>query len=308
MGILFKRIISFAFALGGWSLAAIRTALDVIGWSTAPDDFDGAMTKADQIFMWLLALPWFVPWGFALISTMWLMWVSWPRQQKFGEREDREVDLNIEQKNLEVIANQKFVRAPIKIDGKRFINCEFEHVFIIWDGGPYSFENSKIEPARVDGFQTNNPALRDTIHLFGLVGLLHPKGLAGMGIPMDPVDAAVFARPLDHAHDEKNGFGSPSWAKSDPESSLTLLFDKNGIPKMTEIRNVKKFSHYTDENGSFNLSIEYENSIKDIKSRFVSDKSDVVCNLIESGTHGAIYKLTGELGGMTLHVQSGFSD
>ncbi|MFC3322320.1 hypothetical protein [Mesorhizobium cantuariense] len=60
-------------------LLGVRTALDLVGWSTAPDDVGVAMTRLDQILSWIIGLPWGVPWGFALISTMWLMWVSWPR-------------------------------------------------------------------------------------------------------------------------------------------------------------------------------------------------------------------------------------
>ena len=30
--------------------------------------------------MWLLSVPWWVPWGFALIPTLVLIWVSWPRE------------------------------------------------------------------------------------------------------------------------------------------------------------------------------------------------------------------------------------
>ncbi|MER9831206.1 hypothetical protein NKJ51_22995 [Mesorhizobium sp. M0134] len=77
--IIFKRLASFVVAAGGWMLLGVRTALDLVGWSTAPDDVGVAMTRLDQILAWIIGLPWGVPWGFALISTMWLMWVSWPR-------------------------------------------------------------------------------------------------------------------------------------------------------------------------------------------------------------------------------------
>jgi hypothetical protein len=50
------------------------------------------------------------------------------------------------------------------------------------------FENTKIEPVRVTGFMTNNPDVRSALHLFGIAGLLHPKGLQGMGIPIDLTD------------------------------------------------------------------------------------------------------------------------
>lgn len=80
MGIFIKRLASIILVAGGWLLAGVRLALDLIGWSTAPDDVDDAMSRLDQLFVWVLSLPWAAVFGFALASTMWLMWVSWPRQ------------------------------------------------------------------------------------------------------------------------------------------------------------------------------------------------------------------------------------
>lgn len=77
----FKRLASYAIVAGGWLIAGVRTALDLIGWSTAPDDVAVAESRLDQILIWLLSLPLWLPWGFALIATLWLMWVSWPRDK-----------------------------------------------------------------------------------------------------------------------------------------------------------------------------------------------------------------------------------
>lgn len=84
MGILLRRLASILFAASGWLIAGIRTTLDLIGWSTAPDDVGVAMSRLDEFFSWLLSIPWWGPWGFALITTLWLMWVSWPRIQLAG--------------------------------------------------------------------------------------------------------------------------------------------------------------------------------------------------------------------------------
>ena len=77
-GTVLKRIATYIVVAGGWLLAGIRTALDLVGWSTAPDDVTVAESRLDQFFVWLLSLPWWVPWGFALISTLRLIWVPWP--------------------------------------------------------------------------------------------------------------------------------------------------------------------------------------------------------------------------------------
>lgn len=55
--------------------------LDLIGYSTVPEDVTVAQTRLDQALTWFLGLPWWLPWGFALASTLWLIWVSWPRER-----------------------------------------------------------------------------------------------------------------------------------------------------------------------------------------------------------------------------------
>ena len=55
--------------------------LDLIGYATIPDDVTVARTRLDQVFELFLSIPWWALLGFALVSTMWLMWVSWPKQR-----------------------------------------------------------------------------------------------------------------------------------------------------------------------------------------------------------------------------------
>lgn len=73
------RIISGLVMAGGWVLVGARTVLDLVGYSTVPEDIEAAQTRLDQILSFVLSLPWWSVWGFALITTIWLMWVSWPR-------------------------------------------------------------------------------------------------------------------------------------------------------------------------------------------------------------------------------------
>lgn len=79
MKLVVGRIISALVSAGGWLLVGVRSVLDLIGYSTIPDDAKVAATRLDQFFLWLLGVPWWVVFGFALTSTMWLTWVSWPR-------------------------------------------------------------------------------------------------------------------------------------------------------------------------------------------------------------------------------------
>jgi hypothetical protein len=76
------RIVSIAITAGLWMLTGVRSVLDLIGYSTIPEDLGVAKTRLDQFFGWLVSAPWWAVLGVALLSTMWLAWVSWPRQIK----------------------------------------------------------------------------------------------------------------------------------------------------------------------------------------------------------------------------------
>ena len=75
------RVASVLIAVSGWLLVGIRVVLDLIGYATVPDDQQVAAGLVRDFLLWLLSVPWWVPWGFALISTVVLILVSWPRQQ-----------------------------------------------------------------------------------------------------------------------------------------------------------------------------------------------------------------------------------
>jgi len=78
MRLFVQRLVSFALMAGGWVLTSLRFILEAIGYSTAPDDAGVAMTLLERFILWLLSVPWWAVLGGALISTAWLMWVSWP--------------------------------------------------------------------------------------------------------------------------------------------------------------------------------------------------------------------------------------
>lgn len=76
------RISSVVVVVGGWLVAGIRFALDIVGYSTVPEDIEVARTRLDQFLSYLVSMPWWAPLGFALAATLWLIWVSWPRNSK----------------------------------------------------------------------------------------------------------------------------------------------------------------------------------------------------------------------------------
>lgn len=70
------RVISIVIAAGGWLLTGAKCVLDAVGYSTIPDDWPVLVTR---ITFLLNTVPWWGYLAFALLSTMWLTWVSWPR-------------------------------------------------------------------------------------------------------------------------------------------------------------------------------------------------------------------------------------
>lgn len=79
MGVLAGRITSGLVVAGGWLFLGARLVLDLVGYSTFPEDSRVALGRLGTVFDWLLSVPWWAALGFALIASMWLMWVSWPR-------------------------------------------------------------------------------------------------------------------------------------------------------------------------------------------------------------------------------------
>lgn len=95
MKVLWGKIISWAFTISGWMLTAIQWALNGIGYATVPDDAREAASLAEIFASWVLSLPWWGPFGFAFLLTLWVAFMSWrypTRAQSFSQplgREDK---------------------------------------------------------------------------------------------------------------------------------------------------------------------------------------------------------------------------
>jgi hypothetical protein len=63
MKLILGRILSAFLTAGGWLIAGARTVLDLIGYSTAPDDVGTAQTRLGQFLDWLLSVPWWSVWA-----------------------------------------------------------------------------------------------------------------------------------------------------------------------------------------------------------------------------------------------------
>ncbi len=74
MGIIKKIVLPGIVAVALYIYSGARFALDLVGWSTAPDDIGVAMSRADQLFAWLMSIPVWLPFigalGFTIVMTM----------------------------------------------------------------------------------------------------------------------------------------------------------------------------------------------------------------------------------------------
>lgn len=77
-----SRITSAFLTAAWWFLVGARLMLDLIGYSTAPEDVGVAQTRLDQFIGWLFSVPWWAVLGVALVSTLWLIRVSWPSHKQ----------------------------------------------------------------------------------------------------------------------------------------------------------------------------------------------------------------------------------
>ncbi len=202
------RAATIVAALLFWTWTIAKAAVTLIGASTVGDDFNQLGERLPTWVNWLLSTPWWVPSALAATLTGFLIWLSWPQERdtRKGQESQTPSGLAPAAQPLTVVANQQFVRSPIRLDGHRFINCSFEQVFVTWDGGPYSFENCQIDATRVDGFQTNNPAISEQMRLFAILGLLHPRGTRGMGLPIEPADEVLFHQLASVADNQSTDF------------------------------------------------------------------------------------------------------
>lgn len=99
------RIISGIGVFGVSLFAGVRLVLDLVGYSTLPDDYRVALGRLGSFFDWLLSVPSWLVLGLALASLFWLIWVSWPRthhpQPAPGGPTPEEVELFKQQRLLD---------------------------------------------------------------------------------------------------------------------------------------------------------------------------------------------------------------
>lgn len=75
----FARIGGYFVTAAWWVLLGARFVLELIGYSTVPDDIGVAQTRLDQLFSWFLSVPWWALLGLAAAATFSLMYLPWSR-------------------------------------------------------------------------------------------------------------------------------------------------------------------------------------------------------------------------------------
>jgi hypothetical protein len=163
-------------------LAGARLVLDLIGYSTVPEDVAVAQTRLDQILTWFLSLPWWVPVGFALVATLWLMWVSWPRERTSainneyqidpwvatGQRTYAKVKIDIDNWRADAIEKENIYALKVSFVGRGHKNIEMVVIFDRW------VPNPRLRIAcdrKEEGYRTEETALDDRYaicHLFNI--------------------------------------------------------------------------------------------------------------------------------------------
>ena len=79
MGITIRRIFAYLVEAALLLFAGGRLILDLIGWSTVPDDVGVAVSWVERFAAWLISVPWWVTYGSATAGLMGLIYFSWPR-------------------------------------------------------------------------------------------------------------------------------------------------------------------------------------------------------------------------------------
>lgn len=98
MRMFLARTAAFLFAILFWVATIAKAAVDWLGRTTAPDDYNQLVERFPAMVAWLLATPWWVPGGLASALTGFLLWAGWPAGQansRWVSRKEKYRDLGI---------------------------------------------------------------------------------------------------------------------------------------------------------------------------------------------------------------------
>ena len=99
--------------------------LEFIGYASIPDNAQTAGGLLRDFFIWILSLPWWVPWGFTTLVTLGLIIFSWPRRNTLVPEEVPHENLSVNnESNLNSVGGQSHTEPPLGHFGLLRIDSE----------------------------------------------------------------------------------------------------------------------------------------------------------------------------------------
>ncbi len=109
----------------------IETVADKLGFGTVLYDNLGAALSV------LLAVCWIV------VGAAAALWIDRILRNREGDDSEPPHDPKWAEK-LQLITGRRFLNETVHLDGKRFINCRFDNVTFVYNGGPISMEQIEV--------------------------------------------------------------------------------------------------------------------------------------------------------------------
>ena len=107
--------------------------------------------------------------GLLVIGGAAALWGDYLLKKNQSESFEESLDPKWEEK-LQTVHKKIFINETVRVDGKRFINCEFRNVTFIYNGGPFAFNNIKCGKMVVS---SENPKIGRSMELLLAFGLLN---------------------------------------------------------------------------------------------------------------------------------------
>lgn len=134
-----------------WLWTTLPRALDLVGRTTLPEDWQQLMTeKLPAWAAWLFSTPWWVPAILATGLTVWLIWwVSRPAAASTSQSPERPSKTATHQPEttdaaLLLVENKNFSDTSRLLDGFYYKNCNFHNVQFTFNGGEYTIDGGSI--------------------------------------------------------------------------------------------------------------------------------------------------------------------
>lgn len=168
MNKILAKIISIVLTAASWLYFGVRGMLDLIGYSTIPDDVKVAGQRLDQFVLWLMTIPTWIVFGIAVLLTGWLIWYSWGTPQITAPALNPLPGPEPDDAPLIAVTGRFFARETVTLDGHSFVKCVFEECRLVYNGGKFGLDRNEF---RSFSFESANQSITNAL------GLLHSLDL-----------------------------------------------------------------------------------------------------------------------------------